>query len=74
MTIVNYTSSIVYKLGASLTDDGRVIIYDRHMFIVQATDLSFSSIMYSKNFYWREWPSTVSLLQVNSITEYHFVA
>ncbi len=38
MTIVNYASIIVNKLGASLTDDARVIIYDRHMFIVQATD------------------------------------
>jgi hypothetical protein len=37
MTIINYTSSIINKLGASLTDDARVIIYDRHMFIVQAT-------------------------------------
>jgi hypothetical protein len=37
ITIVNYDSSIVNKFGASLTDDARVIIYDRHMFIVQAT-------------------------------------
>ncbi len=37
ITIVNYDSSIVNKLGASLIDDTRVIIYDRHMFIVQAT-------------------------------------
>ncbi len=38
MTIVIDDSSIVNKLGASLTDDARVIIYDRHMFTVQATD------------------------------------
>jgi hypothetical protein len=37
ITIVNYDSSIVYKFGASFTDDARGIIYDRHMFIVQAT-------------------------------------
>jgi hypothetical protein len=37
--IINDDSSIVNKLGASLTDDARVIIYDRHMFIVQATGL-----------------------------------
>ncbi len=30
---------IVNKFGASLTDDARVVIYDRHMFIVQATGL-----------------------------------
>ncbi len=36
VTIVNYTSSCVNKLKASLNDDARVIIYDRHMFIVQA--------------------------------------
>ncbi len=37
--IVNYDSSVVNKFGASLTDDARVIIYDRHMFIVQAIGL-----------------------------------
>ncbi len=33
MMIVNDDSSIVNKFGASLTDDARVVIYDRHMFI-----------------------------------------
>jgi hypothetical protein len=37
MTIVNDDSRVVNKLEASLTDDARVIIYDCHMFIVQAT-------------------------------------
>jgi hypothetical protein len=37
ITIVNYDSSITNKFGASLTDDAIVIIYDPHMFIVQAT-------------------------------------
>ncbi len=37
MTNVNVDSRIVNKLEASLTDDDRVIIYDRYMFIVQAT-------------------------------------
>jgi hypothetical protein len=31
--IVNDDSRVVNKLEASLTDDARVIIYDRHMFI-----------------------------------------
>jgi hypothetical protein len=35
--IVNYASSGINKLRASLNDDARVIIYDHHMFIVQAT-------------------------------------
>jgi hypothetical protein len=35
--IVNDYSSIVNKFEASLTDDAKVIIYDRRMFIVQAT-------------------------------------
>jgi hypothetical protein len=35
--IVNDDSRVVNKLEASITDDDRVIIYDRHMFIVQAT-------------------------------------
>ncbi len=36
--IVNYDFSIINRLGATLTDDARVVIYDRHMFIVQATE------------------------------------
>ncbi len=35
--IVNYASSGINKLKALLNDDARVIIYDCHMFIVQAT-------------------------------------
>ncbi len=38
MKIVNDDSSVVNKLETSLTDDARVVIYDCHMFIVQATD------------------------------------
>jgi hypothetical protein len=34
--IVNDDSTVVNKLETSLTDDARVSIYDRHMFIVQA--------------------------------------
>ncbi len=38
MTIINDDdSSVVNKLGASHTEDARVVIYNRHMFIVQAT-------------------------------------
>ncbi len=37
MTIVNDDSRVVNKLEASLTDNTIVVIYDRHMFIVQAT-------------------------------------
>ncbi len=42
MMIVNDDSRVVNKLEASLTDDARVIIYDHHMFIVQATGLMFA--------------------------------
>ena len=37
MTIINNDSRVINKLEASLIDNARVIIYDRHMFIVQAT-------------------------------------
>ncbi len=37
MTIVNDDTRVITKLETSLTDDARVIIYNRHMFIVQAT-------------------------------------
>jgi hypothetical protein len=36
VTIVNYAFSGVNEVKASLNDDARVIIYDRHMLIVQA--------------------------------------
>jgi hypothetical protein len=38
MMIINDDSRVVNKLEASLTDDVRVIIYNHHMFIVQATN------------------------------------
>ncbi len=34
LMIINYASSGVNKLRASLNDNTRVIIYDHHMFIV----------------------------------------
>jgi hypothetical protein len=37
MTIINDDSRANTKLETSLTDDASVVIYDRHMFIVQAT-------------------------------------
>ncbi len=36
MMPVNDDSRVINKLKASLTDDVRVVIYDRHMFIVPA--------------------------------------
>ncbi len=38
ITIVNEDSSTVNKLGNSLIDSPRVVIYVCHMFIVQATE------------------------------------
>ncbi len=37
MTVVNEDSRVITKLETSLTDNARVLIYDRHMFIAQAT-------------------------------------
>jgi hypothetical protein len=45
MTIVNDDSRVINKLEVSLTDDARVVIYDCHMFIVQATD-GFSPVYF----------------------------
>jgi hypothetical protein len=44
-TIINYDSSVINKLGASLTDDARVVIYYRHMFIVLATGASLTIVI-----------------------------
>ncbi len=43
ITIVNDDSRVINKLKTSLTDEARVVIYDRHMFLVQATGLSLGS-------------------------------
>jgi hypothetical protein len=43
MMIVNDNSRVINKLEASLTDDTRVVIYDCHMFIVQATGVMFTT-------------------------------
>jgi hypothetical protein len=42
ITIINGDSSIVNKLETSVTDNAGVIIYNRHMYIVQATDCQHS--------------------------------
>jgi hypothetical protein len=39
ITSVNDDSSVVNKFEASLTGEARVVIYNRHMFKVQATGL-----------------------------------
>jgi hypothetical protein len=52
MTIVNDDSRVINKLEASLTDHARVIIYDRHMFIVQAT-YSILVTFFGYRYYWK---------------------
>ncbi len=42
ITTVNDDSGIVNKLKTSLIDDNRAVIYDCHMFIVQATGVYLS--------------------------------
>ncbi len=39
ITIVNDDFSVINKLETSLIGNARFVIYDRHMFIVQATEL-----------------------------------
>ncbi len=41
MTIVNDDSSVISRWSSKLIDAARGVIYDHHMFIVQATDLAF---------------------------------
>ncbi len=40
MTIINEDSRVINKPKTLITDEAGVVIYDRHMFIVQATDIS----------------------------------
>jgi hypothetical protein len=46
MTIINEDSRVINKPETSLTDDARVIIYDCHIFIVQAT---FKTLCFLRN-------------------------
>ncbi len=48
MMIVNDDSRVINKLETSLTDDAIVVIYYRHMFIVQATELIPIKLFWSK--------------------------
>jgi hypothetical protein len=49
MMIVNDDSRVINKLEVSLTEDARVIFYDCHMFIVQATGLKRVSFIEKPN-------------------------
>jgi len=53
---------MVNRLGASLTDDARVIIYDSHMFIVQATGDRNWQLIYSNWDMLRTWLITNTIL------------
>jgi len=50
MTIVNDDSGVITKLETSLIDDARVVIYDCHMFTVQATDCLLNLIIQSHDY------------------------
>jgi hypothetical protein len=43
ITIVNDDSSVINKLETSPIDNARVVIYDHHMFIVQATGVNLAN-------------------------------
>jgi hypothetical protein len=45
MTIVNDDSSVITEQNFYLIDDARGIIYDRRMFIIQATGHGLGSIV-----------------------------
>jgi len=49
MMIINDDSRAVNKLEASLTDADRVIIYDRQMFLVQATGAVFTTFHFLRS-------------------------
>ncbi len=51
VTIINYASSSVNKLRASLNDNARVIIYDRYILIVQATDQTYLILLHCRLFF-----------------------
>ncbi len=50
MTIVNDDSWVVNKLEASLINDARVVIYDRHMFIEYKPQVTENNKKFQKRF------------------------
>jgi hypothetical protein len=54
MMTVNDDSRVINKLEASLTDDARVIIYNHHMFIVQATGAEFTTLYFFVTYEWAQ--------------------
>jgi hypothetical protein len=48
MTIVNDDSRVISKLEVSLTDNARVVIYNHHMFKVQANGANTNKKFWSK--------------------------
>jgi hypothetical protein len=60
MTIVNGDSRVINKLEASLTDDARVVIYNRHMFL----DPDCRK-------YWRNYAEASIITRTLVITNYH---
>jgi hypothetical protein len=46
MTIVNDNSSVIIKWSSKLTDAARGVIYDHHMFIVQATGVNVIKLLF----------------------------
>ncbi len=48
MSIVNDDSRFINKLETSLTDEARVVIYNRHLFIVHATERTIQIILEGK--------------------------
>ncbi len=49
MTIVNDDSSVVRKWSHTLINDARIVIYDRNVFIIQATGLTRNVRLERKN-------------------------
>ncbi len=63
MTIINDDSRVITKLETSLTDIARVVIYDRHMFIVQATvakKMKLSNFHFSFRIEWQFQESSLN--------------
>jgi len=49
ITIINGDCSVVNEFEASVTDGARVVIKNRHMFIVKATNLIWTSSLFIHN-------------------------
>ncbi len=73
MMIVNDDSRIITKLETSLTGDARVVIYDRHMFIVLMAGSVKAKAVFTLAKFSAKSSSLLALATLGSVTQIEMI-